>query len=303
MDGGGAKNLHARVDPARRGGAHIAWCLPVLLILMAAAISHRMARSADARLESPPPSLLFALSHRPSLAFGFSNFLADVAWLEAVQVGAGRKMSRQDYDRLVELLETVIGFDRCFMVPYLFGGIILGDSADHAPAALSILERGEREFPLEWRIPFYAGYIHYFSLGEAAEGGAALLRAARVPGSPAYFPLLASRMLTEGNRPETALTFLRELVIHEKDPRRLRVLEERVRQVVVERDLRTLEGAVSEYRSRSGELPGKLPDLVASGIIARIPEEPHGGTYVLTSDGNVRSDRAPAGRLKVLRYR
>jgi len=263
-----------------------------------------MTRSAEARLESPRPSLLHALSRRPALAFGFRNFLADVAWLEAVQVsGRSRRTTPQERDRLVELVETVHGFDIRFLVPYLFSGIILGDSADHAPAALSILARGEREFPLEWRIPFYAGYIQYFTLGEAAEGGAAILRAAKVPGSPAYFPLLASRMLAEGNRPETALAFLRELMIQEKDPRRLRVLEERVRQVIVERDIRLLEEAVTEFAARKGALPGGLPDLVASGILSRLPEEPYGGKYLLAADGKVRSDRAPAGRLRVLQIR
>lgn len=156
---------------------------------------------------------------------------------------------------------------------------------------------------MEWRIPFYAGYIQYFTLGDAAEGGTAILRASRVPGSPAYFPLLASRMLTEGNRPETALRFLRELTTHEKDPRRLRVLEERVRQVMVERDLRILESAVSEFTSRRGEPPGRLSDLVGSGILPGLPEEPYGGKYLLAPDGSIRSDRAPAGRLKVLRHR
>lgn len=260
-----------------------------------------MVRSTDARLESPRPSLLYALSRKPALAFGFRNLLADVAWLDAVQVAGNRKMRREDYNLLVERLETVIGFDPRFMVPYLLGGIVLGDSTDHAPAALSILARGEKEFPLEWRMPFYAGYIQYFCLGNPVEGGTDLLRAAQVPGSPAYFPLLASRMLSEGSRPDTALLFLRELVVHEKDPIRLRSLEERIRQVVVERDIQFLEEAVSEYRERTGAYPGSFAHLVRFGIIDQLPEEPYGGKYQLLSDGRVRSDRAPGGRLRVFR--
>jgi len=260
-----------------------------------------MARPTDVHRESPHSSLLYALSRRPVLALGFRNILADVAWLEAVQVSGNRKLHRADYDRLVELLETVFGFDPHFLVPYLFAGIVLGESADHGSAALGILMRGEKEFPLEWRLPFYAGYIQYFTLGNPAEGGVDILRASRIPGSPAYFPLLASRMLSEGNRPETALSFLRELVIHEKDPRRLRVLEERIRQVVVERDLQILEKAVSEFKAMKGVPPGGIADLVAAGFLARVPEEPYGGRYLLTAEGAVRSDRAPGGRLKVFR--
>lgn len=128
-----------------------------------------------------------------------------------------------------------------------------------------------------------------------------MLRASRIHGSPAYFPLLASRMLSEGNRPETALAYLRGMVDEEKDPLRRRSLEERIRRVLVERDLQTLEEAVERFRKRNGTSPGVLDDLVRSGLIARIPDEPYGGRYLLAPDGGVRSDRAPAERLKVLR--
>ena len=211
-------------------------------------------------------------------------------------------MVRDDYDRLVGLLSTVIRFDPRFAVPYLLGGIILGDSPGHAAAALDLLSRGEKQFPSEWRFPFYSGYVEYFSLGNPEEGGTALLRAARIPGSPEYFPLLASRMLSEGHRPSTALVFLHEMMERETDPRRKASLEERVRRVVVERDLQSMERAIAEYTSRVGAPPGELADLVRLGLLAGIPREPYGGKYLLTPDGRVRSDRAPQERLKVLRY-
>ena len=212
-------------------------------------------------------------------------------------------MTSDEYDRLSDLLSTVVRFDPRFVVPYLLGGIVLGDSPGHADAALDLLSRGERQFPSEWRFPFYSGYIKYFSLGNPEEGGMDLLRAARIPGSPDYFPLLASRMLSEGHRPATALAFLHEMTERETDPRRKSSLEERMRRVIVERDLQSMEMAIAEYTSLVGAPPVELADLVRRGVLARIPEEPYGGTYRMTPDGGVRSDRAPPERLKVLRYR
>jgi hypothetical protein len=243
------------------------------------------------------------VSRRPDLSFGFRNFLGDIAWLEAVQVSGNRKMTRNDYDRLSDLLSTVVRFDPRFTVPYLLGGIVLGDSPDHADDALDLLVRGERQFPLDWRFPFYTGYVLYFSLGNPEEGGMALLRAARIPGSPEYFPLLASRMLSEGHRPATALAFLQEMARRETDPRRKASLEERIRRVEVERDLQSLENAIAAYTERTGVRPGEPGDLVRAGVLARIPEEPYGGRYVFMPDGRVWSDRAPRERLKVLRSR
>jgi len=274
------------------------------LILLSAAISRSVSTVGALKGGSEnAPSLLGAVSRRPALSFGFRNFLADIAWLEAVQVSGNRKMTRDDYDRLSDLISTVVRFDPRFVIPYLLGGIVLGDSPDHTRVALDLLAQGARQLPAEWRIPFYAGYIHYFSLGNPEEGGTALLRAARIPGSPAYFPLLASRMFAEGNRPETALAFLQEMTARETDPRRKASLEERVRRVIVERDLQSMEMAIAAYTAAVGAPPRKLADLVQSGLLARIPEEPYGGRYLLTPDGGVRSDRAPQERLKVFRSR
>lgn len=212
-------------------------------------------------------------------------------------------MTPDDYDRLSDLLSTVIRFDPRFVVPYLLGGIVLGDSPGHADTALGLLALGEAQFPTEWRFPFYTGYVQYFSLGDPEGGGMALLRAARIPGSPEYFPLLASRMLSEGHRPATALAFLQEMTQQETDPRRKASLEERIRRVEVERDLQSLEGAIAEYTSRYGGPPALLSDLVRSGMLARVPEDPYGGRYLLAPDGKVWSDRAPRERLRVLRKR
>ena len=297
----------------RRGKASgtlgaMVWFLPVLLIAVSGFLGHRIHRHASGvawKTQEDPssPTLLGLASRSPEFAFGFRNLLGDIVWLEAVQVSGNRKMTRDDYDRLSDLLSTVVRFDPRFAVPYLLGGIVLGDSPDHAGAALDLLARGERQFPSEWRFPFYTGYIHYFSLGNPEEGGTALLRAARIPGSPPYFPLLASRMLSEGHRPATALAFLQGMTERETDPRRKASLEERIRRVIVERDLQSMERAIGEYTSRVGAPPGKLADLVQFGMLARIPEEPYGGRYLLTPGGGVRSDRAPQERLQVLRKR
>ncbi len=245
-------------------------------------------------------SLLYEISRRPSFAFGFRNFLADVAWLEAVQVAGEPSLTQAAYDALALRIATVVNFDPKFDVPYLLGGLVLAESPFHYPDALRILGRGRSELPADWRIPFYEGYIRYFSGGDPAGGGAALEAASRVPGSPPYLPFLASRMLAEGRRPETALEFLSAMVESESDPLRLRALHARIREVATERDIQRLEDAVIRFRREAGRAPVSLQELVSAGIVPEIPREPSGGRYFLAPDGSVRSDRL-ARRLKVLR--
>jgi hypothetical protein len=244
------------------------------------------------------PGLLMAVSRRPEFAFGFRNVMADVVWLQAVQVAGNRKLTPTEYDRLYVLLNVEADLDPKFEMPYLLGGLVLGESPQHGREALRVFERGKVTHPADWRFPFYMGFTHYFSLGDAVAGGGAMAEAVRLPGSPAYLPGLASRMLSEAREPEVALSLLVPIVRQESDPARRAVLERRIREVTVERDLQTLERAVETYREKTGAVPADLSALVREGILEGIPSEPDGGRYVIDRGGKVRSDRV-AQRLRV----
>lgn len=242
--------------------------------------------------------LLAAISEQPSYSFGFRNFLGDIAWMEAVQVAGKTEMTPVEYDRLYELLNIEANFDPRFEIPYLLGGLVLGESPDHAQKALKIFERGKVQYPADWKFPFYIGYTNYFSLSESETAGKAMAEAARLPGSPAYLPGLASRMLSEAREPEAALALLVTILRQESDPARRSVLGRRIREVTVERDLQVLERAVERYREEVGTVPADLSALVRMGILSAIPEEPNGGKYLFEQRGKVRSDRV-SQRLRV----
>lgn len=300
----------------REGGAYsvagtaastILWALPALFLAGSAFLSSRILQERASfayavRAEATGDSILFGISKHPVFSFGFRNLLGDLAWLSAVQVAGSRRPTPGEYDRLYVLLKTVANFDPRFDVPYILGGMLLGHSPLHVNEALDILDRGAKSHPADWRFPFYIGYTWYFSLGDPLEGARALEKASRLPGSPPYLPFLASRMFSEGRAPETALAFLVRMVKEETDPARRELLERRIREVLVERDIQALEKAVAAYRQAEGVLPGTLEEVVRTGRIRRIPEEPNGGRYVLSPDGSVSSSRTTT-RLKVFRKR
>ena len=281
------------------------WMAPLLFLSLAGFFSSRIL--AD-RSRDPQQSygsigrrgILSEVSRRPSFTFGFRNVLADIVWLEAIQVAGNKRLTPGDYARLHDLLNVVANFDPKFEIPYLLGGLVLGESPDHAREALAILERGKTNRPADWRFPFYIGFTRYFSLGDPRGGGEAMGEAARLPGSPAYLPGLAARMMSEAREPEAALSLLDAIVRQESDPARRSVLERRVREVVVERDLQILERGMERYRGKTGSYPAELNDLVREGILAAVPQEPNGGRYLLEEGGKVRSDRTTQ-RLRVFK--
>ena len=129
-----------------------------------------------------------------------------------------------------------------------------------------------------------------------------MAEAARLPGSPSFLPGLSSRMLSEAREPGAALAMLETIVRQESDPARRAVLERRIREVTVERDLQALERAVKTYEEKTGAVPESLLVLVREGILEGIPPEPNGGRYVIDRGGKVRSDRV-ARRLQVFQQK
>jgi hypothetical protein len=299
------RNLEASIVPRR--SSLLLWGLSLLFLLASAFLSSRIYLIQEQALAGREyergagnRSLIHEISRHPAFTFGFRNFFADLSWLGAVQVAGTRRLTENEYDRLVIMIQTVIRFDPRFKVPYLLGGLILGDSRSHVQDALQILDQGRGNHQADWRFPFYIGYLYYFSMGDPVEGARALESAAKIDGSPPYLPLLAARMFSEGRKPETALRFLNEMIRQEKDPGRLEVLKRRIREVLAERDMQRLESAVEAYREKTGRLPKELTDLVREGMITRVPEEPHGGRYLLSLDGKISSSRVRE-RLKVFR--
>jgi len=127
-----------------------------------------------------------------------------------------------------------------------------------------------------------------------------MAEAAHLPGSPAYLPGLASRMLSEAREPEAALRLLEPIVLQETDPARRAVLERRIREVTVERDLQALERAV-EYFGEDRAVPEILQDLVRERILEGIRRSPtEGGTSLIAGEG---AQRPVAQRLQVFQQK
>ncbi len=237
---------------------------------------------------------------KPAL-LGYHNLGADILWLRLLQVLGKKKNTADEYEWIFHAMDVITTLDPQYDYVYYVGGVVLTNIANRVDLSNRLLEKGFKENPTVWNIPFLLGYNHYFIQGDAVKAAEYIAAAARLPGGPAYLPGLASRMYAEANNPETALQFLEALWRQTQDDGMREVLEKRVKEVMIERDIRLLESAVNQYKGKQGHVPAKLQDLVTSGYLHQIPEEPFGGSYKLDSKiGKVTSSTHP-DRLKVFR--
>ena len=230
---------------------------------------------------------------KPAL-LGYHHLGADILWLRLVQVVGKKRNSADEYEWMYHALDVITTLDPQYAYAYYAGGVIIGDLANRPDLSNRLLEKGVDSNPDVWNIPFLLGYNYYFLLADPAKGAEYIMKAASLPDRPAYLPGLATRMSVEAGDPETALAFLDARLQDTQDPQTRESLANRMKEVIIERDLRLLEGAVAAYRTQYRTLPATLTDLVAVGSLPMLPQEPFGGDYRLDrKTGSVSSSTHP----------
>jgi tetratricopeptide (TPR) repeat protein len=234
---------------------------------------------------------------KPAL-LGYHHLGADILWLRLVQVVGKRRNSEDEYEWMYHALDVITTLDPQYAYPYYAGGVILGDQANRPDLSNRLLEKGLDANPDVWNIPFLLGYNYYFLLGDPAKGAEYIMQAARLPDGPSYLPGLATRMAAEAGNPDTALAFLEARLRDTQDPEMREVLANRMKEVIIERDIRLLESAVEGYRTQHRTLPATLTDLVVAGTLPILPQEPFGGDYRLDRKTGVVSSSTHPERLR-----
>jgi tetratricopeptide (TPR) repeat protein len=237
---------------------------------------------------------------KPAL-LGYHHLGADILWMKTLQVLGKKHNSADDYVFIYHALDVITTLDPQYAYPYYVGGVVLTNLGNRVDLSNQLLEKGHGENPNEWNLPFLLGYNHYFHLGDAAKGAEYIGRAARTTGAPSFLPGLATRMYAEAGDPDVALQFLEALWKDNPDLAVREKLAIRANEIIIERDLRTLEVAVVQFRQKHAKLPARLSDLVSSGYLTAIPEEPFGGIYQLDSATGEVSSSSRSTRLKVYR--
>ncbi|QPD04141.1 MAG: hypothetical protein Nkreftii_001915 [Candidatus Nitrospira kreftii] len=284
----------------------LAWTVVTMIALSFLALVILLQRNLDLRIDAHAAKIeeLAQLPRgeylKPAL-LGYDHLGADVLWLRLLQVVGKKENTADEYEWLYHALDVVTTLDPQYAYAYYVGGVVLNNYANRVDLSNRLLEKGHRENPGEWNLPFLLGHNHYFVLGDAPKGADYIARAARTSGAPDFLPGLATRMHAEAGNPEVALQFLEalwrenpDLVVREK-------LETRAKEVMIERDLRMLEQSIRNYQKKYQAYPKTLTELISAGYLPRIPEEPFGGSYELnTRTGQVTSSTHPT-RLKVFR--
>lgn len=221
---------------------------------------------------------------------GYDQLAGDIIWLRAIQVIGERVITSQGYNWVYNALDIVTTLDPKFAYAYQLGGVTLSVLGKRPDLSNMLLEKGMRENPSVWQMPFYVGFNYFFYLNDYWNAARYMAIASNLPGHPEYLPKLSARLYVQSGTPDIALDFLNKMHYETKDEKVQSALEQRIKEVIIERDALLLEKAISKYKESYKLYPDNLNELVSKGFIQEVPREPFGGYYYFNqNDGKVHS--------------
>lgn len=192
--------------------------------------------------------------------------------------------TEDEWNVIHEMLVKTTDLDPQFWDPYLFAEMMLVWQAGRLEEANTLLEKAALNRPDDYRPYFYIGFNHLY-FGKNVEKAAPFIRkSAMRPNAPQYIKGLASRLSVYAGELSIGILFLEELILDTQDPKTLAYFEKRLTAM---KTMFYLEEKVKEYETAFGSLPGSIDELVTSGFIPEVPEDPYGGNYVLQENGRV----------------
>jgi hypothetical protein len=220
---------------------------------------------------------------------GYQHISADLIWLKAVQYFGDMKQTTGGFKWAYHATDVVTDLDPDFVMAYYAGGTVLGVWSGLMDESIAILQKGMRHHPSDWRFPFFIGYDYFYEMCDPANGAKYFQMAATLPGAPSYLARLAARLAAEAGDPDAAMEFLARFSSQVADQRIKEALMLRMREVVVERDVKLIEEAVGQFKMRKRRSPISLEELMEHKFLESIPTEPFGGRYLLLPSGKAAS--------------
>jgi hypothetical protein len=261
---------------------------------------------------TPPEPITAAQQHMPPLlprasllrvaGRAFLSVVADYYWLVAIQA-AGNAISEGQYRDIADYAQLITDLDPDFAYVYQFGGMMAPynrgrETWVNTRESTAILEKGVARFP---KMVILRSLLAYnYSVYEKAYAKAAHLleEAARLPGTPPYVSLLATRLYAQAGDFDAASAFADQFAVNAADTETREKFEHRKLEIALERILQALDQAVASFQEHNGRLPNDLKELVSSGALTSIPADPLEGELYLGTDGRTYST-AQEHRLEV----
>ena len=259
--------------------------LGIALFAGAAGFAHRIRIAAERPYDV---SFVPSAASLRWLSLGHPTLAANLFWLRAVQYMGDAHADERGWEKLRPLVDVITDLDPRHGYAYQTTGNLLA-SAGRLADSNAILEKGTRNVPDRYILPFHRAVNAFLYAGDFADAGRWFEVASATPGAPARLREYVVAMYAKADRAEAAISFLRHLEEEAQDDESRKAVAHQIQWATLERDANRLESAAALYQERHLLPPVCLEQLALDGLVDALPKDPFGGGYWLDPDGRVRS--------------
>ncbi len=245
----------------------------------------------------PRPELLTVLGNAQR------QMIADYYWILTTEA-TGVAHDREEYRDIHDYALLISEMDPKFRLVYTFAGAIIPvnlgrETWVNTDESTHILSKGFALFPdyLFLRIMYaYNLSVFHKKYQQAAD---ILKETSKMPGAPRYLAVLATRLYGQAGAIDAGLALASEISRSAADPATRETFERRTKELILEGELQKIDKAIDEFQRTTGRMPATSLELVASGQLREIPQDPLGGIIIIGADGRSHSSAAENERLEV----
>jgi len=214
------------------------------------------------------------------LVLGYDEMAADLVWLRMIQYYGQHKQSDRRYDYLGHIVDVLTDLDPRFIHAYTFGALLLTDDAKDPSRGLGILKKGAEYNPMDWRLPFMSGFIHYVFLGDYDGAARYFVRSSSLPDAPDFAGRFAAYVYGRKGDSDVSLELWSNLYHRSENEYEKLAALRYIKRIHTER----LDLLVRRFEDMYGRYPLDLTELVKVGWFEDLPRPPDGSLYYLDPD-------------------
>jgi tetratricopeptide (TPR) repeat protein len=188
-----------------------------------------------------------------------------------------------DYMSMSRLLHGSVKLDPYNMDAYYFAQSFLTWDVKQFKLANDLLDYGMKYRTWDWYLPFFAGFNSAYFLHDYSKAADYYKRAGELSGSD-LFKNLAGRYMQESGQTDLAIVYLSAMAKGEKNPALKKTYLTRL---TAFKEVRQIEMARDRFRESRGTIPVTVEQLIATGLLSKVPIDPYGGIFYFEPDGKV----------------
>jgi hypothetical protein len=190
-----------------------------------------------------------------------------------------------EYSNIYRFIDASTYLDPYNMDAYYFAEATFTWELGWTREVNQLLERGLRYRTWDYYLPFFLGFNNFYFLKDYRAASQYMKQVALLTGNT-LAANLAARFLYETGQTETAVSFLKFMIGRTWNEKVKRIMQMRL-EALEAVDL--LEKGMRRFNEVYHRSPESLEELVARGIIDKLPEDPYGGRFYVDDNGKIRT--------------